>query len=91
MSTAVDWNNVMIPRLLRYFKSWKLSLAWNLKVWTNLFFSELFQVITNACATQAILSVLLNCNHPDVDLGHTLSSFKEFSATFDASVSLVSV
>lgn len=50
----------------------------------GIFFAK--QVITNACATQAILSVLLNCNHPDMDLGATLSSFKEFSATFDSSL-----
>lgn len=50
----------------------------------GMFFAK--QVITNACATQAILSVLLNCNHPDVDLGPTLSSFREFSSTFDASL-----
>ncbi|XP_073242551.1 ubiquitin carboxyl-terminal hydrolase isozyme L5-like [Porites lutea] len=50
----------------------------------GIFFAK--QVITNACATQAILSVLLNCNHPDLDLGPTLSSFKDFSATFDSSL-----
>jgi ubiquitin carboxyl-terminal hydrolase L5 len=41
------------------------------------------QVINNACATQAIISILMNCQHEDVKLGETLSTFKEFSQSFD--------
>ena len=46
-----------------------------------------FQVINNACATQAIVSVLLNSTHPDMLLGETLTEFREFSLSFDAAVS----
>ncbi|CAF1550251.1 unnamed protein product [Adineta ricciae] len=47
----------------------------------EIFFAR--QVITNACATQAIVSVLLNCTHEDLKLGSTLSEFKEFAQAFD--------
>uniref|UniRef100_T1JFA8 Ubiquitin carboxyl-terminal hydrolase n=1 Tax=Strigamia maritima TaxID=126957 RepID=T1JFA8_STRMM len=50
----------------------------------KIFFAK--QVINNACATQAILSVLLNCKHHDVTLGETLSNFKEFCHSFDATM-----
>ncbi|KAG7220044.1 hypothetical protein INR49_018461, partial [Caranx melampygus] len=43
-------------------------------------------VINNACATQAIVSVLLNCTHPDMLLGDTLTEFREFSQSFDAAM-----
>lgn len=50
----------------------------------KIFFAR--QVIENACATQAILSVLLNCRHPDIRLGHTLTELKEFCQGFDANM-----
>ncbi|KAH8395285.1 hypothetical protein KR222_008186 [Zaprionus bogoriensis] len=47
----------------------------------HIFFAK--QVINNACATQAILSLLLNLNHEDIKLGETLTNFKEFCQCFD--------
>ncbi|XP_034943146.1 ubiquitin carboxyl-terminal hydrolase isozyme L5 [Chelonus insularis] len=50
----------------------------------KIFFAK--QVINNACATQAIVSVLLNCKHPDVSIGPNLEEFKNFCQSFDATM-----
>lgn len=54
----------------------------------SLFFAH--QVTTNACATQAILSVVLN--HGDsIELGPTLTEFKDFTASFPPSLKGVAI
>ncbi|MRA94311.1 hypothetical protein GH868_30825, partial [Bacillus thuringiensis] len=41
----------------------------------SMFFAQ--QLISNSCATHALLSVLLNC--PKIKLGRTLTKLKEFT------------
>jgi len=48
----------------------------------KIFFAK--QVINNACATQAILSVLMNIDSKDVELGSNLQELKSFCGSFDA-------
>jgi len=54
----------------------------------SLFFAH--QVTTNACATQAILSVVLN-QGKEVELGSTLNEFKDFTASFPPALKGVAI
>jgi ubiquitin carboxyl-terminal hydrolase L5 len=53
----------------------------------SLFFAH--QVTTNACATQAILSVVLN--QESIELGPTLTEFKDFTQSFPPSLKGVAI
>ena len=66
--------------LFKYVK----NNGYNPNVLTNypedLYFPK--QVITNACATQALLGILLN-NEEKLDIGNDLREFKSFTALMD--------
>ena len=51
----------------------------------GIFFAQ--QVIPNACATQALVNMLLNVDEPEVKLGSMLNDYKEFAKDFDPGVS----
>lgn len=51
---------------------------------SDVFFAS--QVIQNACATQALISILLNLP-ADVEIGEMLRNFREFTAAFPPEVS----
>jgi len=47
----------------------------------EMFFAQ--QVIQNACASQALINLLMNCDHEDIELGPILQDFKQFTTGFD--------
>ena len=55
----------------------------------NLFFAH--QVTTNACATQAVLSVLLNSSDVKDKLGNVLGEFQSFTASFPPNLKGVAI
>ena len=76
---TADWTKYS---LLNRYISRHIGLKLNSSSWLK----ANFQVINNACATQAIISILLNCKHPDLHLGPTLGEFREFTQAFDANM-----
>jgi len=50
----------------------------------KIFFAQ--QVITNACATQALINILMNCDANKIKLGEILTSLKGFCEGFDANM-----
>ncbi|KHJ88256.1 ubiquitin carboxyl-terminal hydrolase, family 1 [Oesophagostomum dentatum] len=48
---------------------------------SNVFFAQ--QVITNACATQAIINLLMNVSDPKVKIGPVLEEYRDFAKHID--------
>jgi len=48
----------------------------------DVFFTQ--QVISNACASQALINLLLNTNTEEIQLGPTLEQFRSFTSSFDS-------
>eukprot|EP00494_Astrolonche_serrata_P033020 UN33289 len=67
--------------LFKYIKDERKDLNICYQTPPGLFYAK--QVISNACATQAIVSVLMN--HEDVELGDELKRLKIFTTGFQAS------
>merc|ERR1712226_707792 len=55
----------------------------------DIFFAK--QVIHNACATQAIINILLNVSNDSLDLGQELTTFKDFTKSFDGQTAGLSI
>eukprot|EP01006_Ploeotia_vitrea_P048251 TRINITY_DN67210_c8_g9_i1.p2 TRINITY_DN67210_c8_g9~~TRINITY_DN67210_c8_g9_i1.p2 ORF type:complete len:313 (-),score=44.09 TRINITY_DN67210_c8_g9_i1:1028-1966(-) len=66
--------------LIFLFK-WKDKAQDNSEEFPQVYFAQ--QKISNACATQALINILLNCTDK-VDIGGTLKSFLEFTQGLDA-------
>ncbi|XP_017490684.1 PREDICTED: ubiquitin carboxyl-terminal hydrolase isozyme L5-like [Rhagoletis zephyria] len=52
------------------------------KILSEIFFAK--QIVKNACGTQALISILMNCNHEDLQIGQALTEYKEANKCADA-------
>lgn len=87
-----SWINFSVQLGGKKFRWWKNCFGsqekWNILCKTSEYHSNsiISKVITNACATQAIINILMNIADGQIQLGQTLLNFKSFVEEFDSTV-----
>jgi hypothetical protein len=72
--------NTSNENIIENFRHDNIYFAPQVKLYFKINYKYLFRwICTNLCATQAIVSVLLNCTHEDLTLGPTLTKLKVYS------------